>query len=173
MAPSGVPGAMRTFLILVALALLASGCVTPGGGSTTPPTNGTTNTTAEMGTFPAPINDTKDVQGGAEPVSGVAGPPCSTPAAKCFKYAFQLNGTAHITATLTWGLPASDFDLFVFQDGKQTDKQSACCTPPQPHMQEKIDADLDAGSYEIVVSAASVTQDTYKVAATFSAPTGA
>jgi hypothetical protein len=152
------------FLALALIALLAAGCVTPPGSNNAPPANNST-TSGSRAMLPPPINDTKEVQGGGEPLTPPTGA-CSTPGAKCFRYPFQLNATAHVVATLTWGLPASDFDLFVNQDGKAV-KMSA---GSPPGTSEKIDDSLDAGKYEVVVSAAAVSQDTYKLAVVFSSP---
>lgn len=161
---------MRILLILAALAL-AAGCVTPDTTPTTP-TNGTTNTTTDMAALPPPINDTKEVQGAADPGNIVTGAPCQTPNSQCFKYPFELNGSAHMAATLTWGQPASDFDLYVFQDGKDMNAGGASDVSTGPGTSEKIDIDLEAGSYELIVVAWAVAQDTYKVSATFGAPEG-
>lgn len=172
MTPSGLPGPMRSLILLAALALLA-GCVTPPG-TTTPPTNGTTNTTAGMSALPPSINDTKDVQGSADPLNlAPGGAPCQSPSSQCFKYPFEMNGTGHIAATLSWGEPASDFDLYVFKDGKvvSTGGANDVAAGPSTSASEKVDMDLETGKYELVVAAWAVAQDTYKVAATFTAAT--
>jgi hypothetical protein len=150
---------MRALALLLVLTL--AGCVAQ---APSPATNNTTSTTpAAPAALPPPIHDSKQVQGGAEPLAGAVGPPCSTPGAKCFSYPFQLNASAHVVATLTWTLPASDFDLYVFQGAKQV---QASANPP-PGTQEKIDTKLDAGAYTVTVSAASVSQDTFDLKVTF------
>ena len=155
---------MRLPILLLALALLA-GCVAPDNGAT--PSNSTSSTTGAAAALPPPINDTKEVQGSAEPLTGDPTPiaPCSTPSAKCYRYAFQLNATARMTATLTWGIPASDFDLHLLKDGKAY--KSSASSPPGTS--EKLDEKLDPAKYELVVAAAGVSQDTFKIAASFAA----
>lgn len=154
---------MRWAFLLACLLALA-GCTTPGdggdgGATTTPPT------TPDASALPAPIEDSKTVQGSADPLAGTPiGPPCSSPLAQCFRYPFELNASATLDAKLTWTVQANDFDLHVFQDGQPTEFAS---TTPPPGTQEALSVELEPGAYELVVSAYGVTQDTYKLIATF------
>ena len=160
----GVQRSMRSLLVL-AMALTFAGCVTPPG-TTTPPTNGTTNTTADMGMLPPPINETKSVQGGLQPVTDPqSNAPCTLPTSACVHHKFDANSTVQMEAALTWGVQANDFDLWLFKDGKPLKGDNA----PPPGTSAKLSLKLDPGSYDLVVDPATVSQDTYKLSATFAA----
>ena len=153
----------RTLLLalLVAPALALAGCTTGDGGATPTPT-----TPADGGgaaTLPPPIEDSQQVTGSADPLNFASGVPCETPSSQCFRYPFTLNATAAIDATLTWTVPANDFDLYVFKDGAPFEQDGA--TPPGT--EESVQAALDAGEYEVVVVAWGVSQDTFTLSATF------
>jgi hypothetical protein len=154
---------MRPILLLAAC-LVAAGCVTPST-TPTPDANNSTNSTMDMGMLPAPINETKDVQGGVQPVRDPAtNDPCSLPTSGCLHHKFDVAAPATMEATLSWGLQANDFDLVLYLDGKEV----AADTNPPPGTSAKLSAELEPGSYDLVVVPATVSQDTYKLAATFS-----
>jgi hypothetical protein len=161
-------------LAIALLALLAAGCTTPAGTPTT--TTGPVPGHAAAALPPA-IADSKMVTGGADPVNmdtQLATEPCKNPPSACVRYPFTLNGTASYEATLTWTLPASDFDLYLMQDGKVLDSSagSAAGSPPATlpgTIGEALHGTLDAGHYELVVDPYSVAQDTYTFKATFTA----
>lgn len=157
----------RTLLLAFALALVPvfGGCVTKDGGDGGPGTNTTAPTSAMNGTLPAPISDSRQVVGGADPLNTAGQPQCSTPQAQCVRYPFQLNATATVTATLTWTVPANDFDLAIFQDGASVTAGEGGSQPPGT--EESIETELEAGSYEVVVIPWSVAQDTYTLDVTF------
>ena len=156
---------MRHFLVLAAAATLLAGCVTPPG-TTTPPTNGTTNSTADLAMLPPPINETKSVQGGLQPVPDPqSSAPCTLPTSACVHHKFDANLTVQMEATLSWTLNANDFDLWVFKDGKPLKGDNAA----PPGTSAKLSLKLEPGSYDLVVDPATVSQDTYKLAATFAA----
>lgn len=164
------PTAMRqvhlTFLLSAALAL--AGCMGggDGGGSTDIRDNSTGGGGNMTGDLPAPINDTKQVTGSADPGNlAPGGQPCTTPSSKCYRYPFQLNSTASITASLTWTVAASDFDLYVFTEGAPHPDSPAVGNPPGTS--ETVEMELEPGEYEVVVVAWGVAQDTYTLSATF------
>ena len=158
----------RTLALLLTLAL--AGCVnTPT--DTSDDANQTQPTSPGMTALPAPIEASEQVTGSADPLNFAQMPPCSSPTAQCFPYPFDLNGTATITASLAWTVPASDFDLYIFQDGAPIDVGGQGASPPQSAgtTEEAIEQELDEGAYELVVVAWSVAQDTFTLSATFTA----
>ncbi|HUR70177.1 MAG TPA: hypothetical protein VM370_13115 [Candidatus Thermoplasmatota archaeon] len=157
---------LRPLALLLALAL--AGCSTPDAGDP-PATNGTAPTPGVAATLPPPIEDSKQVSGSADPASFVPGQaPCSTPSSQCFPYPFTLNGTATLDASVSWTVPATDFDLHVFQDGAAITTTEGA-SPPGPGTSEAFTLELEPGDYELVVVAWAVAQDTYTLAASFSA----
>lgn len=155
--------------LLVTAALALAGCMGGGGGGGSTDIRGNSTGDGNMTAgLPAPINDTKQVTGSADPGNlAPGGQPCSTPSSKCYRYPFQLNLTADITAELTWGVAASDFDLYVFQDGQPHPDSPSPGAPPGTS--ETVELTLDPGEYEVVVVAWGVAQDTYTLQATFAA----
>lgn len=154
---------MTRLPLLLAFVLTLAGCMGPGGDAPGD-ANDTTQPDGEMASLPPPIEVTQDVSGSADPGSSIAGPPCSTPSAQCFRYPFALNASALVSASLTWSVPANDFDLYIFSDGEPITDQGGS---PPPGTSESFDVELDAGGYELVVSAYAVGQDTFTLNATF------
>lgn len=156
---------LAPLLALAAVALLA-GCLGGGEEAGGNETNGTAEGNATLAPLPPPIEATEEVTGSADPVpvTGVM-PPCEAPSAQCFRYPFELNATATIAVTLTWEVPANDFDVYIFQDGEQITTTEGGSSPPGN--QEAFELELEAGSYEVVVSAYAVSQDTFVLSATF------
>lgn len=75
---------------------------------------------------PDPLHWEESVLVGADPFNVIpvvtpvgGGTPCSTSASTCYIYDFAVNTTVDLEATLVWGLPASDFDLYLYQDDTQ------------------------------------------------------
>lgn len=160
----------RVHLILLASAALAAGCIGGNDDGAAPDDGGNESADDDgMATaYPAPINDTKQVTGSADPGNlAPGGQPCATPSSKCFRYPFQMNATGNVTAKLTWGVAASDFDLYVFAEGKPHADSPSPSNPPGTS--ESLTLELEPGEYELVVVAWGVAQDTYKVEATFGA----
>ena len=154
--------------LLVSAALALAGCMGGGddGGSTDIRDNSTGGSGNVTGGLPAPISDSKQVTGSADPGTlAPGGVPCATPSSQCFRYPFQLNSTANVTAALSWTVPASDFDLYVFQDGAPHPDSPAVSNPPGTS--ETVKLTLEPGEYEVVVVAWGVAQDTYTLEATF------
>lgn len=136
-----------------------------GGGSTD--IGG--NQTAEgnmTGDYPAPISASEQVTGSADPGNlAPGGQPCTTPSSKCYRYPFQMNRSGDVHAELSWTVPASDFDLYVFTAGAPHPDSPAVASPPGTS--ETIDMTLETGEYELVVVAWGVAQDTFTLEATF------
>lgn len=160
----------RSLAILLALAF--AGCVnTPSDASDD--TNQTDPDAPDMAALPAPIEASEQVSGSADPLNFAGQSPCASPTAQCHRYPFELNTTALMSATLTWTVPASDFDLYVFQDGAPIDVGGQGASPPgPPNPTETIEQELDEGAYELVVVPWSVAQDTFTLSATFASSAG-
>ena len=136
-----------------------------GGTSTDIGGNETTEGNMTAG-YPAPISDSKQVTGSADPGNlAPQGQPCTTPSSQCFRYPFEMNMSGDVHAALSWTVPASDFDLYVFADGAPHPDSPDVSNPPGTS--ETIDTTLEPGAYEIVVVAWGVAQDTYTLEATF------
>lgn len=146
----------------LALVLLLAGCTTPE--TSDDDTNSTSPTPPTMADLPAPIEESKTVSGGADPTNFAGAPVCSAPTAACERYPFELNATAMIVAGLSWGVPANDFDLYLFKDGEPTEIMSASNPPGTT---EQFEESIDAGSYEVVVVPWAVSQDTFTLTVTF------
>lgn len=161
---------MRRPLPVVLLVVLA-GCLTPDApaddASATAPT-----APGVAAVLPAPIEDSKEVTGSADPMNFPTGQVCQTPSAQCFPYPFTLNATATITADLSWTLPASDFDFYVMSGGTPIVNGASDVTAG-PSTSEHLGGELEPGDYELTVVAWSVARDTYTVSATFAAATNA
>lgn len=149
----------------IAIALAFAGCMGPGGDA-----GNDTNETPDVGEapsgLPAPIEASEEVSGGADPTNFVTGEVCAGPAANCQRYPFELNTTATIVADLSWTVPANDFDLYLFLDGAQTETFSG---NQPPGTTEGFEADIEPGSYEVVVVPWAVSQDTFTLSVTFEA----
>lgn len=155
---------MRLAVLLLFSATLFAGCL---GGEAPPPqeTNSTTPD-AEMAALPAPIEDSREVTGGGDPGNLATGEVCSAPTANCQRYPFTLNRTANVTGDLSWTLPASDFDFYVFQDGAQV-ISGASDASSGPGTSEHLEGEIEAGEYEIVVVPWGVARDTYTLTVSF------
>jgi hypothetical protein len=114
--------------------------------------------------LPAPIHETGDVTAAVDPLPIGGQEPCQTPGQACVEVPFTLDRDATITATLTWGTDANDFDLYVM-DGSGIVLTSGA-TPPGT--EESIDDALEAGDYRLVVAPYAVANDTWTLDATFS-----
>ncbi|MEA3202658.1 MAG: hypothetical protein QOI63_324 [Thermoplasmata archaeon] len=173
---------MRALLPLaLLLALALAGCAsTPAGTSST----SGSPAPATLAPLPKDIAATQAVMGAADPVNVSPKPdpndplpaaPCATPPSKCFSYPFTVNGTAKVAydAKLTWGLAASDFDLYLYKDGKVVASSAAGPEgnplggmPPGTIGEHLTDA-LDPGSYVLVVDPFAVSQDSYTLTVAF------
>ncbi|HWH07924.1 MAG TPA: hypothetical protein VNX21_01910 [Candidatus Thermoplasmatota archaeon] len=157
----------QVHLPLLALALALAGCMGGGDGGTSTDIGGNETTDDGMGTaYPAPINASEQVTGSADPGNlAPGGAPCATPSSKCYRYPFQMNATGQVDAKLSWNVPASDFDLYVFMEGQPHPDSPTVQNPPGTS--ENVKMTLEPGAYEVVVVAWGVAQDTFKLEATF------
>lgn len=152
-------------LALAATALLA-GCLGGGDDAEGNETDGNTTDDAAARVLPGPIEASEQVTGSADPLPITGAAACDAPTSQCFRYPFELNVSATIAVSLTWTVPANDFDVYLFQDGAPITTTEGGSTPPGT--EEAFEMELEPGSYEVVVSAYSVTQDTFTLSATFS-----
>jgi len=125
------------------------------------------------GPLPAPIHATGTIAASADPLNlQPGGAICTTPTAQCTRIPFTLNASADVTATLAWGTPANDFDLYIYQDGTQVSNDGINQFPPSgpgdvAQTTQVMHASLDAGSYEFVVVPWNAVQDSWTLDATF------
>jgi hypothetical protein len=167
-----------TAIALTALVALSAGCASddeaPGP---------TTDTPAPMdnATAPAPLHFEGEVPYGFDPFNVVpvqtpvgGGVPCSTSASTCFVHAFTVNGTnvsVSLEATLAWTLPASDFDLYLYEGEEQLSQDGINSLPPTgvPEATQVLRHDgLAAGEYAFWVVAWNAVGDEYTLDVTFS-----
>ena len=132
-------------------------------------------------TAPAPLHFEGDVPYGADPFNLVpvqtpvgGGTPCSTSASTCFVHAFTVNGTnasVSLEATLAWDLPASDFDLYLYEGENQLSQDGINSLPPSgvPETSQVLRHEgLPAGEYSFWVVAWNAVGDAYALDVTFS-----
>jgi hypothetical protein len=163
---------------LTALLAFSAGCAsdeeTPGPTPDAP-------AAMDNATAPAPLHFEGDVPYGADPFNVVpvgtpagGAAPCSTSASTCFFHAFTINGTNAsfaVEATLAWGLPASDFDLYLYEGEEQLSQDGINGLPPTgvPETTQVLRHDgLAAGEYTFWVVAWNAVGDAYTLDATFS-----
>lgn len=163
---------MRVLLVLaLASAALLAGCAS---NSTSPTGDAKLPPAPAMSAVPANITDANhNVIGGIDPLNGdptgqglLPFSPCTSAVEGCIRYAFDVNATAgNVTyqADLTWSIPASDFDLYLFHG---SDVIATSGSSP-PGTSESLSGTLEPGHYEFAVSPYSVTQDTYSFKAVF------
>jgi hypothetical protein len=166
-------------LALTALLALSAGCASDD--ETADPT---TDMPAPMAnaTAPAPLHFEGDVPYGADPFNVIpvvtpvgGGAPCSTSASTCFVHAFTINGTnasVSLEATLAWDLPASDFDLYLYEGETQLSQDGINGIPPAAGVPEAMQVlrhdGLAAGEYAFWVVAWNAVGDAYTLDVTFS-----
>lgn len=151
----------RPWLACAALLLVSAGCLGGQGDADLEDTGG------EASELPAPMHEERHVEAGASPVGSAQGAPCQTQASTCYPYPFDLGADARVQAHLDWTNRTNDFDLHVVDAGGQ---QVASSNAGPVGTSERIDAELDPGSYELVVVAWIVTSDTYRLEAHFGYP---
>lgn len=152
---------------LLALALLAvplAGCASPPPEP--PPSAAPPSAPPPPPPLPEPISDSRQVQGGADPLNTFTGAPCGN-ADACFPYPFTLLANATIDASLTWTVPGSDFDLYLYNGTVEAGSVEVMSASPPPGTEEAIATELGTGEYTLVVVAWLVSQDTYTLEATF------
>lgn len=172
---------MRKTLGLLLAALALAGCagegsdddpsLTPGDGS------GLGNATA-----PAPLHWEADVLVGADPFNNVPdpgnptanNPPCSQQVSSCEVHEFTVNGTWNLTATLAWGVPANDLDLYLYQGQTQVSNDGInTIDPVDPSSivgatSQVMHVALEPGTYQFWVVVWSGAADHYTLDAAFS-----
>lgn len=132
-------------------------------------------------TVPEPLHFEGDVPYGADPFNLVpvqtpvgGGVPCSTSASTCFVHPFTVDGTnvsLAVEAVLAWGLPASDFDLYLYEGEEQLSQDGINSLPPTgpPETTQVLHHDgLGPGEYAFWVVAWNAVGDAYTLDVTFS-----
>lgn len=155
----------RWLAVLLTLALPLAGCVSAPEDTEAAATDDTMTDMTVDHVLPEPIEASETVAGSADPLNFAGMPVCATPSAQCFRYPFTLTNSTGLAAELSWEIPASDFDLYVFLDGAPVEMDGQ--TPPGTS--EMLDVVLPAGDYELVVVAWAVARDTFTLNAQFSA----
>lgn len=117
-----------------------------------------------LGAPPAPIHETGDTTAAFDPLNLAGERPCSSPSADCSEYPFTANRTVQVHATLTWGTPSNDYDLYI------TDASGAIVlmSASNPGVTTEAIADeLPPGDYMLVVVPWAVAADSFTVDAVF------
>lgn len=115
---------------------------------------------------PDDFEDSQMVSGGLDPLNSVDGQICQTPPDPCIRYPFTVapgNSSFQMTAVLTWGIDANDFDLYLYKGGEE----STSAGDPPPETEERITATVGPGDYEVIVVPWSVASDTFTLSVTF------
>lgn len=163
---------MRAISLVIVLAFALSGCL-GGNNSPTPATpSGSSEATGEAPglepVVPEPIEASETVTGGLNVLGVLRQSSCGGASTACYRYPFEIVDAVSVEGTITWGLTASDFDMFLYKGNTLV----ASGTSNPPGTTEYFRAELDAGAYAIVVTPVVVVRDTFQLAATF-APTEA
>lgn len=153
----------RRFAVVLVLALATAGCVGSQGDNE----EEAATTGGASATFPSPVYDQRHVDLGAAPIGSAAGTPCQTEASTCFSYPFDAGTDTMMQARLDWTDETNDFDLHVFSSESEL---VASSSEAPPGTTERLDAELAPGSYELVVAAWAVQEDTYTLEAQFGYP---
>jgi len=144
--------------ILAVLLLASAGCV---GGSHEADVETTGDASAAL---PGPIADEQHVEVGADPLDSAQQGGCEENASACYAYPFQVGEDARVQAHLDWANATNDFDLHVV-DGD--DERVASSSDGPLETEESIDAEVPAGSYELVVVAWIASSETFALEAHF------
>ena len=164
-----------TRLLAAALAcLLLAGCSgTADDGSATPgPGDGALgNQTA----LPEPLHWQADIVAGADPFNFLpTGPgPCSQDVSSCEFYDFTVETAVNLTATLAWGVPANDLDLYLYQGTTQLSSDGINNVDPtnpssvQPATSQVLRHALAPGSYTFWVAVWNGAADSYTLDVAF------
>lgn len=145
-------------LIAFAVLMASAGCV---GGSQS---SSLDDTGGEASALPGAIHDERYVETGASPLDSAQEGACEDEASSCYPYPFTVAAEARVQANLDWSNATNDFDLHVVDpDGERV--ASSASGPLDTS--ERIDAAIDAGSYELVVVAWIASSDTYSLEAHF------
>jgi hypothetical protein len=113
--------------------------------------------------LPPPIEESGTTTLSADPMNYLFAPPCTTPTARCVEIPFALEGPARIEATLSWGSPASDYDLYILDASRNILVTSGAFAGTS----EQASLDLDQGEYVLQVVPWLVVQDNWTVKAEF------
>lgn len=151
--------------LLLSVAFLAAGCLDDQAGAGQPTATDAPFRTAES-TLPDRMHWTGQFTVGVG-AGAATGNPCTL--ASCDLRDFTLDGTHDLEATLTWGLPANDFDLYLYQG--ETELASAGSLQPgdAPGMSETlVYQDLPPGDYRFMVVGSTMVMDSYELDAVFS-----
>lgn len=144
--------------LLLGVALVASvGCV-GGDGDAVEDTGG------EQAALPGTMQDERHVEASASPTDSTQDKACEDEVSTCFRYPFDVGTDARVQAHLDWANATNDFDLHVVTPGGE---RVASSTAGPLETSEMIDAEIPEGSYEIVVVAWIVSEDTYNLEAHF------
>lgn len=147
--------------VLVAVLAVSAGCVGSSGGDAVEDTGGQT------APLPAAITDERYVEIGVSPLDSASQEACQGEASECYRYPFDVATDARIQAHLDWANATNDFDLHVVNaDGERV--ISSATGPADTG--ETIDAEIAAGSYDLVVVAYIASSDTYTLEAHFGYP---
>jgi len=131
-----------------------------------------------VGPLPGPIHATGSVAFAADPANLATNAICTSPTSQCTRIPFTVNSSADVTATLKWGMPANDFDLYIYQGDTQVSNDGINQFPPSgpqdvAQTSQVMHASLAPGAYQFVVVPWNAAQDTWTLDASFAAGTGA
>lgn len=148
--------------LTVALLVVSAGCLGTGDEDSSADSTGDAEAS-----LPAPIYDQRTVEMETSPLGSSQGQPCQTEASNCYRYSFETGTETRVQARLDWSNATNDFDLHVANADGET---VASSNSGGASTQESIDTTIGAGSYELVVVAWLVPQDTYQLEAQFGYP---
>jgi hypothetical protein len=126
----------------------------------------------DVAAYPEPMDESEMVLFGLDAFNLATGLPCSTPASTCTTYPFSLDRRTAVTASLTWGLPVNDLDLYlVAADGTVVSQDGINLVGDPPNTSQTMTGILlEPGDYSFYVSMWLVVAETYQLSATFEAP---
>lgn len=132
--------------------------------SATPPTGGVTiRPTVPKAPAPPPVEATGMTAASLDPLNFIGLPPCSAPSAQCVDVPFTLADEYDAEATLSWGIAANDFDLYVLDA-----KGSVVLMAAELSMPESGQATLPAGDYTARIVPWSAAADNWQLEIVFS-----
>jgi hypothetical protein len=151
-------------LLLTALLALSAGCLEEDGD---PAPVEDAPAPLVNATAPAPLHWEGTFTAGLDVSNVVTGVPCG-PAGTCDFRQFSINGTFDLVATLSWGLPANDLDLYLYEGETEVSRAGINTVGDPPGTtQVLVHPSLPPGDYTFWVVAWNAVQETYELDATF------
>lgn len=154
----------KWLVAMLALTLPLAGCLGDDEEPDEEPSDDTGTGTEPTPPLPEDIEASEMVVASADPLNAVGMGICSSPAGQCFRYPFSTEAEVSLDALVEWTVDANDFDLYLVEG----EEQVAVSGQQPPGTSEGFTVTVAPGSYELVVVAWAVTQDTFTLTGTFS-----